>query len=88
MSHKNKTVLQRNISTRKGGETKSAICRRIIQANSGKMTLHEMADEVVKQAQIENKYLARRYVKRYAEQEGSGIKVLTKDEAKILRQPQ
>lgn len=80
--------IERNINKRKGGETKSAICRRILQENNGKLTLHEMADEVVKQAQIQCKFLARRYVKRYAEQEGSGIKLLSKEEAKALRQPQ
>jgi hypothetical protein len=77
--------LERNISKRKGGETKSAITRRILERESGKATLHEMAAMVCKEAQIECKYLARRYVQRYAEQEGSGIKVLSKGEAAELR---
>jgi hypothetical protein len=79
-----KSQLERNLDNRKGGKTKSAICRKVIKANSGKLTLHEMAAEVMKKAQIECKYLARRYVERYAGQDAS-IKVLTKEEAKKIR---
>ena len=80
--------IERNINVRKGGQTKSAITRKVIRDLSGKATLHEMADEVVKQAQIECKYLARRYVIRYAKQDGAGIHILSKDEARALRQGQ
>jgi len=77
--------LERNINKRKGGETKSAICRRIIQRMSGTATVHEMAAEVVKEAQIGCKYLARRYVERYAKQDGATVKILSKEEAVALR---
>jgi len=77
--------LERNISVRKGGETKSSVTRRILERESGKATLHEMADMVCKEAQIGCKYLARRYVERYAKQEGSGVRILSKGEAVELR---